>query len=272
MSFTNMKLSSDMYLHKNGFTEALSEIDSQGNYVGTKFEGMDAFQRQLERFGINQNSCVEDFFKCSDSAVLFPEYILRNIERGKDSATLDVFATTTVIDSMDYRGIHVDGEHISSNDALCELHEVSVSIGCKYEAIKFQKLNVFETCLQQLGRKAAQNETKLLCGFLKENSITLWGNTFKGAISEQFLRLGLDTVILNCKNGDFEGNEFEVNVVNDSCLKSCIGLKKSASIERVVHNKPEFDFEALINKDFLVPINFIEGYNILDPRTVAEGC
>ena len=55
-----------------------------------------------------------------------------------------------------------------------------------------------------------------------------------------------------------------------SHINGSIGIRKDASLERVVYYKPEIDYEALINKQLSSSISFIEGYNILDVLTVAH--
>ncbi|MDQ9759489.1 hypothetical protein RFZ45_11305, partial [Acinetobacter baumannii] len=69
-----------------GFSASLEELDPSENYIGTDFEGLDAFQRQLKRFDIkisgNGSDKVEKFFSTTDSAALFPEYISRAVRQG----------------------------------------------------------------------------------------------------------------------------------------------------------------------------------------------
>ena len=39
----------------NNALSILSNIDPQDLYIGTEFEGLDSFSRQLKRFDINEN-------------------------------------------------------------------------------------------------------------------------------------------------------------------------------------------------------------------------
>lgn len=85
--FDTVKLEKGMY-HEAGrtFTQVLEEQDPSEQYKGTGLEGLDAFQRQLKRFDIKVKGAgsdvVEKFFRTSDSAVLFPEYIARSRTAG----------------------------------------------------------------------------------------------------------------------------------------------------------------------------------------------
>ena len=55
-------------------------------------EGLDAFQRQLKRFDIKvkgeTSDPVEAFFRTSDAAVLFPEYIARTVRQGMEEGDI----------------------------------------------------------------------------------------------------------------------------------------------------------------------------------------
>ena len=113
MGFDNLKLEKGMYRQEGmSFTQVLESLDPSENYRGTALEGTDAFQRQLKRFGIRVkgagSSPVEKFFRTMDSAVLFPEYIARTVRQGLEENDIlpDIVATTTVIDSLDYRSIY----------------------------------------------------------------------------------------------------------------------------------------------------------------------
>ena len=76
----SIKLEKGMYsVSGKGFTQVLEELDPSENYKGTPMENLDAYERQLKRFGIKVNGAgcdkVEKFFSAPDSAVLFPEFI-----------------------------------------------------------------------------------------------------------------------------------------------------------------------------------------------------
>ncbi len=176
MSYENLKLEKGMYRQEGQtFTQVLESLDPSENYRGTALEGTDAFQRQLKRFDIRakgpDSSSVEKFFRTMDSAVLFPEYIARTVRTGMEENDIlpGIVATTTVIDSMDYRSIY--SEPTQEDKALREVEEGTVipatqvktkehlvhltkrgrMLIASYEAVRFQKLDLFSVMLRQIG-------------------------------------------------------------------------------------------------------------------------
>ena len=176
MGYDNLKLEKGMYRQAGmSFTQVLESLDPSENYRGTALEGTDAFQRQLKRFGIRAkgagSSPVEKFFRTMDSAVLFPEYIARTVRQGMEENDIlpAITATTTVIDTMDYRSIYsnptdadkelkdvAEGETIPETEVKTKEHLVSLSkrgrmLVASYEALRFQKLDLFSVMLRQIG-------------------------------------------------------------------------------------------------------------------------
>jgi len=176
MGYDNLKLEKGMYRQSGkSFTQVLESLDPSENYRGTALEGTDAFQRQLKRFGIRAkgagSSPVEKFFATMDSAVLFPEYIARTVRQGMEENNIlpDIVATTTMIDAMDYRSIYSnptdedkqlqdveEGAAIPETEVKTKEHLVSLSkrgrmLVASYEAIRFQKLDLFGVMLRQIG-------------------------------------------------------------------------------------------------------------------------
>ena len=176
MGYDNLKLEKGMYRQEGmSFTQVLESLDPSENYRGTALEGTDAFQRQLKRFGIRAkgagSSPVEKFFRTMDSAVLFPEYIARTVRQGMEENDIlpDIVATTTVIDSLDYRSIYStpsdddkslksveEGGEIPSTEVTTKEHLVSLTkrgrmLVASYEALRFQKLDLFGVMLRQIG-------------------------------------------------------------------------------------------------------------------------
>ena len=176
MGYDNLKLEKGMYRQSGmSFTQVLESLDPSENYRGTALEGTDAFQRQLKRFGIRVkgagSSSVEKFFRTMDSAVLFPEYIARTVRQGMEENDIlpAITATTTVIDSMDYRSIYsnptdadkelkavAEGEAIPETEVKTKENLISLSkrgrmLVASYEALRFQKLDLFSVMLRQIG-------------------------------------------------------------------------------------------------------------------------
>ncbi len=176
MGYDNLKLEKGMYRQAGmSFTQVLESLDPSENYRGTALEGTDAFQRQLKRFGIRAkgagSSPVEKFFATMDSAVLFPEYIARTVRQGMEENDIlpSIVATTTVIDAMDYRSIYsnatdadkalqevAEGAAIPETEIKTKEHLVSLKkrgrmLVASYEALRFQKLDIFGVMLRQIG-------------------------------------------------------------------------------------------------------------------------
>ena len=176
MGYDNLRLEKGMYRQGGmSFTQVLESLDPSENYRGTALEGTDAFQRQLKRFGIRakgaNSSPVEKFFATMDSAVLFPEYIARTVRQGMEENDIlsSIVATTTVIDAMDYRSIYsvptdddnerkdiAEGAAIPATEVKTKDHLVSLTkrgrmLVASYEAIRFQKLDLFGVMLRQIG-------------------------------------------------------------------------------------------------------------------------
>ena len=157
------------------FTQVLERLDPSENYKGTALEGTDAFQRQLKRFDIRVKGAasdpVEKFFRTMDSAVLFPEYIARAVRAGMEEANIlpQITATTTTIDTMDYRSIYsvpdaadkelvtvaegasIPATEIKTKSNLINLRKRGRMLVASYEAIRFQKLDLFSVTLRQIG-------------------------------------------------------------------------------------------------------------------------
>ncbi len=176
MAYDNLRLEKGMYRQAGmNFTQVLESLDPSENYRGTALEGTDAFQRQLRRFGIRAkgagSSPVEKFFSTMDSAVLFPEYIARTVRQGmeEDDILPNIVATTTVIDAMDYRSVYsvpeeedkelqeveegdeIPTTEIKTKDQLVNLKKRGRMLVASYEAIRFQKLDMFGVMLRQIG-------------------------------------------------------------------------------------------------------------------------
>ncbi|MBQ7002040.1 MAG: phage major capsid protein [Oscillospiraceae bacterium] len=176
MGYDNLRLEKGMYRQEGmSFTQVLESLDPSENYRGTALEGTDAFQRQLKRFGIRAkgagSSPVEKFFRTMDSAVLFPEYIARTVRQGMEENDIlpAIVATTTVIDGLDYRSIYSDPTDedkalqdveegaaipetaVKTKDHLVHLTKRGRMLVASYEALRFQKLDLFGVMLRQIG-------------------------------------------------------------------------------------------------------------------------
>ncbi|MCM1365269.1 MAG: phage major capsid protein [Faecalibacterium sp.] len=182
--FENIKLEKGLYTTGKSFTKTLEELDPSENYIGTSLDGLDAYQRQLKRFDIKVGGAgsdmIEKFFKTSDSAVLFPEYVSRAVYQGiKENDILPkLVATVTDINGMDYRTIAsipsdtdlempivAEGESVPETtvkvqDNLVKLKKRGRTLVASYEAIRFQRLDLFTVTLKQIGAYIAKTQLK----------------------------------------------------------------------------------------------------------------
>ena len=173
--YENVRLEKGMYGQSGkSFLKVLESLDPSENYKGTALEGLDAFQRQLKRFDIHVKGAgsdmVEKFFHTSESSVLFPEFVSRVVRQGMESDILpDITATVTNFDGMDYRsiasvptdddkelkrveeGASIPTTSIRTQENLVKLHKRGRMLVASYEAIRFQRLDLFAVTLRQIG-------------------------------------------------------------------------------------------------------------------------
>ena len=181
--YDNLKLEKGMYGESGkSFAQVLEAADPSENYRGTPLEGLDAFQRQLKRFDIKvkgeASDPVEAFFRTSDAAVLFPEYISRTVRQGMEEGDVlpHITAAVTRIDGMDYRSISSEavgeekklrpvpeGTMIPSTSIKVQANLVKLKkrgrmLVATYEAVRFQKLDLFSVTLRQIGAHIARTQ------------------------------------------------------------------------------------------------------------------
>ena len=174
--FENVKLDKGMYSEAgSSFTKVLEKCDPSEQYKGTPLEHLDAFQRQLKRFDIKvkgmDSDVVSKFFATWESAVLFPEYVARAVRQGMEEGNIlpDLTAAETRITGMDYRsiasnpgddakslkmvaeGARIPETTISAQENLVKLHKRGRMLVASYEAIQFQRLDLFSVTLRQIG-------------------------------------------------------------------------------------------------------------------------
>ena len=179
--FDNLRLEKGMYNEAGrSFTQVLEREDPSEQYKGTALEGLDAYQRQLKRFDIKVkgagSDAVEKFFATSQSAVLFPEYIARSVRQGMEEANLlpHITAAVTRFDGMDYRsiasvpdddqralrwveeGAAIPQTQVKTQENLVKLHKRGRMLVASYEAIRYQKLDLFSVTLRQIGAHIAR--------------------------------------------------------------------------------------------------------------------
>ena len=181
MNYETLRLEKGMYGESGRtFTQVLEAMDPSENYRGTALEGMDAFQRQLKRFDIHVkgggSDMGEKFFHTTDSSVLRREFVSRAVRQGmeEDNILPAITATTTNFVGMDYRSIaSVTSEDdktlklvdeggelpqtvMKTQENLVKLHKRGRMLVASYEAIRFQRLDLFSVTLRQIGAHIAR--------------------------------------------------------------------------------------------------------------------
>ena len=179
--YDNLKLDKGMYRETGrSFSQVLEREDPSERYKGTSLEGLDAFQRQLKRFDIKvkgeSSDPVEAFFRTADAAVLFPEYIARTVRQGIEEGDIlpNITAAVTQVDGLDYRAISSEtgGEEkklkaveeggeiptttIKVQSSLVKLKKRGRMLVASYEAVRYQKLDLFSVTLRQIGAHIAR--------------------------------------------------------------------------------------------------------------------
>lgn len=203
--YDNLRLEKGMYGEAGrSFSQTLERADPSEHYKGTALEGLDAYQRQLERFDIKVKGAgsdvVEKFFRTAESAVLFPEYIARAVRQGMEEGNLlpSITATVTKIDSMDYRsitsnpdqgkkelkdigeGTSIPTTEIHAKESLVKLHKRGRMLVASYEAIRYQKLDRFSVALRQIGAHINRMHLEDAIGVLEKGD----GNDNAGQVFE----------------------------------------------------------------------------------------
>lgn len=181
--YKTISIDKSMYNRKGKtFSQILEELDPTENYKNSPLGKLDAFGRQLKRFDIKvsgtDSDVVEKFFQTSSSAVLFPEYVSRAIKIGMEYADVlpDITATVTKIEGMDYRSIvsspDADKKElkvvnegamlpvttIKTQENLVKLLKRGRMLVSTYEALRFQRLDLFTVTLKQIGAYIARTQ------------------------------------------------------------------------------------------------------------------
>ncbi len=318
MAYDTIKIEKGLYTTGKSFTQALEELDPSENYAGTPLEGLDAYERQLKRFNIKVSGrdcdTVSKFFKTTDSAALFPEFVSRSIKLGmQDDCTVDkIIATTTYIDSLDYRslslvedsqmnifnavneGSKLETVEIKVSSNLTKLKKYGKIISASYEAIKFQKLDVFSLALKRIGENIMHMEFENAFGAIPEEKlgvVNIEGTDIEYSdlvnLYNAVSPFKLTTLIMNYNTYakllkmpefrdanaglDFHGTgrmitPFGAEVLCSDVLEDNIvfGLDRNYTIERVVASDVTTEFDKLIDCQLeRASVSTIVGFNAL---------
>lgn len=309
MSFDSIVLEKGMYSHPTkSFSEVLEELDPSANYAGTEYEGLDAFGRQLKRFDIKVSGAGSDqiskFFATTQSSALFPEYVSRAVKQGISEADMlpSIVATTTRINSLDYRtiasvptdddkslrdveeGAAIPETEVKTQENLVKLHKRGRMLVASYEALKFQKIDLFSVTLKQIGAHIARQQFADAIGVIvdgdgNENAASVINAAASGTLSYTDLlslydqldpytlnRLVMSpSTMLKVMNLDefknpltginFQGTGNPGNPLGAKLLRSSavaddtiIGLDANCALEMVIASDIAVDYDKLIDR------------------------
>jgi HK97 family phage major capsid protein len=308
MTFDTIKLDKGLYTTGKGFAASLEELDPSENYKGTELEGLDAYQRQLKRFDIKVSGkgsdTIEKFFATTDSAALFPEYVSRAVNAGREEADMlgDIVATVTKIDGMDYRsctssmtdddkslkrvaeGAFIPVTEIKTNDNLVHLHKRGRMLVASYEALRFQRIDLFTVTLKQIGAYIARTQMAdavdvILNGDGNQNGcdsvapatsgnlsyadlINMWTslspfelNTVLASTSAMTALLTMNEMKDAVAGLNFQGSgkmitPLGADLIHTTALSgnNIIGLDKNCALEMVVAGDVAVDYDKLIDR------------------------
>ncbi len=306
-NFETIKLDKGLYGTRKGFLSELESIDPSENYKGTSLEGLDAFERQLKRFDIKLkgagSSTVDKFFATTDSAVLFPEYVSRAVRQGiEEGKHLDsIVATKTNIEGLDYRtitsvptadekelkevaeGAQIPETVVHTQENLVTLKKRGRMLVASYEAIRFQRLDLFTVTLRQIGAYIARSQFKdavnvLIDGDGNDNPAEIIAPATAGTITyEDLIKLWnsfspyeMNTLIASpdimaklltmpefrdAPAGlNFHGNGTMITPLGAKLIKSTdlnkklVALDKNYALEMVTAGGVQTDFDRLIDR------------------------
>ncbi len=327
--YDSLKLEKGMYGRGGSLTEVLESLDPSENYIGSELEGLDAYQRQLKRFDIkvggDRSDCVRKFFETSDSAALFPEYVSRAVKQGIDGANRlnDIIAARTIIDGMDYRsvvsdptedekalkpvaeGAYIPQTNVRTSENLVKLMKRGRMLVASYEAVKYQRIDLFTVTLRQIGAYIAREQLKdavnvlingdgnsnpaevVTCGQTGKLSygdlLSLWGkinpyelNTLLAPTDVMKELLAMDEMKDSRAGLDFQGTGKMITPIGASLIhipsieeKTIIGLDKSCALEMVQSGGVIMDTDKLIDRQLeRVTISCTAGFAKLFPDSV----
>ena len=302
MGFKELMLHKDYYfIDGKTFTDMLEEIDPTSSYT-TNMCGLDAFERQLCRFDIkvsgNNADKVSKFYSNSQSAILFPEYIRRNVARGiKEGNILNNIAFIEYWNKSDNPQImaiiknknndemtlidHISDEDYHFNYSLTYYTLLSnQGISAENNKIPNLSLNTFGNILKKAGHNIRNELLRRLMNFILDS----FKDEINTTTNERYKFDNGKTIICNSYTFDkvFKGSildsytliyDYTENSINtklgtdieiiDSLPNDIIiNLDKNLAIQLIVTNIKIEDIDSIINNDF----------NAIYCSWVVDGC
>ena len=132
-NFENITIEKGMYQQKGKtLTDVLETLDPSENYKGTALSNLDAFSRQLKRFDIKVNGSGSDSDMTDDDKTLKPVG----------------------------EGAVIPQTKIKTRENLVKLHKRGRMLVASYEAVRFQRIDLFTVTLRRIGEYIARAQLK----------------------------------------------------------------------------------------------------------------
>ena len=332
-SYETVRLDKGMYGEAgHSFTQVLEKCDPSEQYRGTPLEHLDAFQRQLKRFDIKVKGAGSDvvakFFATWESAVLFPEYVARAVHQGMEENDIlpQMIATETRISGLDYRslastpteeekqlnlvaeGAAIPETRVHTQENLVQLHKRGRMLVASYEALRFQKLDLFTVTLRQIGAYIARAQLQDAMNVLVNGDdgdstatnigtaggavdyaglVSLWAglapyqlNTMLASTTTMQQILALSQMCDAQAGLNFQGTGKMITPLGATLLhapsltaKGVIGLDKTCALEMVQAGGVTTDYDKLIDRQLeRASISVIAGFSRIFDGAVKTLC
>ena len=179
-------LNRDMYLaataNRKTFSQYLEELDPT-----PEGEKLDAFQRQLKKAGVITKSIyekgiyadpVEAFYRTSESQVLFPEYIARQVREAivQDTVLPYLIGQNTIIQGDSYRTYYVEDQpeaqrkkrvteaselpraKIVGKEQTVKIYKFGRAIEASYEVIRRMQIDMLALHVRRIAMQVAKDK------------------------------------------------------------------------------------------------------------------
>lgn len=285
----------EMNIHKSlyrggseSFAERLEKLDPTENYRGTELGSLDAFQRQLKRFDIqvggSHSSTIEKFFQNGQSAVLFPEYLMRAVRQGmeENDPLSSIVAARTHISAVDYRGMTSDDSMeadvrsegvelpattLSLKDKATTLNKRGRLLRAYYEALKYQRLDLFTVAMRRIGSEIAR------CQMRDAVSVLVHGDGSTGSAPKKLTTAGTTLAYSDLITlwSNFTAYQMNTLLVNPKTAAAILGLPAFADPTTGLHFQNTGKLGSPLGAEMIVCDEVADGTIIaLDRRYALE--
>ena len=301
--YETLKLEKGMYSAPGkSFTQALEELDPSENYRGTPLEGLDAYQRQLKRFDIRVSGpgsdLVEKFFQTTVTNIAGMDYRTLSSEPSDDDKSLKPVAEGAVLPQTT----------VTTKDHLVHLYKRGRMLVASYEALRFQKLDLFTVTLRQIGAYIARAQLQDAMNVLVNGDdgdstatnigtaggavdyaglVSLWAglapyqlNTMLASTTTMQQILALSQMCDAQAGLNFQGTGKMITPLGATLLhapsltaKGVIGLDKTCALEMVQAGGVTTDYDKLIDRQLeRASISVIAGFSRIFDGAVKTLC